>query len=126
MNAGLMVAPMQYARLKDIDEVEPLGADDYQCLGEVRDVLNKHGMQERFGVALLHKHFDLADGETMLEVTDKAARVLTIKPVPVGEAGNSVETIWALLDGGPEAMMGCRFRCGKDVHGNHMEYHSQT
>jgi hypothetical protein len=122
----LEIAPMQWGNLLDIEDVEPLNPTDYECLAEVRDVLKKHGKRERFGVALLHKHFDLAEGETMMEATDKEARVLTIRPVTEGDLSNSVETIWMLHDGEFASMMGCQFRCGKDIHGNHMEYHTQT
>lgn len=122
MTTAVQVSPMQWARLRDIDDVEPLNPGDYDCLAEIRDVLKRHGMQERFGVALLHKHFDLADGETMMEVTDKTSRVLTIRPVKEGAVGESVETIWMLRDGDFESMRACKMRCVKQG-GNHTWEH---
>jgi hypothetical protein len=124
--ATLEMAPMQWANLKDIDEVEPISEQDYGCLAEVREVLKRHGKRDRFGVALLHKHFDLADDEMLVECTNKQERVLTIKPVKAEDAGNTVQTIWMLMDGETKAMMGCRQSCGKDVQGNHNSFHSQT
>lgn len=125
-NATIEVAPTQWADLKDIHEVEPLHEADYDCLTEVRDVLKKHGKQQRFGVALLHKHFDMDEDEILVEHTDVANRVLTIRPTPANAAGETVQTIWMLGDGGPQSMLGCQQYCGKDVQGNHNSFHRLT
>ncbi len=112
--------------LKDIDEVTPVGEMDVPCLAEVREVLKRHGMQERFGVALLHKHFDLEPGEMLVEQTDKAARTLTISAVSPTEAPATVGTIFRLNDGeGLDVFLGCMQYCGKDVQGNHNYFHQQ-
>jgi hypothetical protein len=50
-------------------------------LEEIRLVLAKHGCLGRFGVALLHSHFDLEDGEMMLETTDLEKREHWVRPV---------------------------------------------
>ena len=126
MSATLTVAPTQWANLRDIHDVRPLNDDDFDCLTAVRDVLKQYGMQERFGVALLHKHFDMSPDEILLEETDVINRVLRIQPIPATTAGPNIQTIWMLLDGGPAAMMGCRQYCGKDVQGNHNSFHRAT
>ena len=46
----LQMAPMQWAALRDIDDVAPIHEGDYACLAEVRDVLTKHNKRDRFGV----------------------------------------------------------------------------
>lgn len=115
-----------WTNLKDIHEVDPLNERDYDCLTEVRDVLKKHQVQERFGVALLHKHFDLQPEEILVEQTDVAQRVLTISPIKAAAAGNTIQTIWMLGDGEPRAMLGCMQYCGKDVQGNHNSFHRST
>jgi hypothetical protein len=108
-NVTLQMSPMQWANLEDIDEVERLNPGDYECLAEVREVLKKHGKRDKFGVALLHKHFDLAEGEVLMEKADPKERVLTIKPVKQKKAGTTTETIWKLVDGdNPTA---CQFCC---------------
>lgn len=61
-------------RLPDIDQVVPLGPDDPQLIHELRDVLDRHGALERFGITLLHQHFDVAEGEVLVETVDPAAR----------------------------------------------------
>ena len=122
----LNAVPIQRLNLLDIDNVPRINESDYGCMAEVRDVLRKHGKQTRLGIALLHKHFDLRKGEVLVETTDPVNRVSTIQPVKASEAGNAIETIWALLDGENEALLGCRQYCGTDVHGNHNSFHSQT
>jgi hypothetical protein len=123
----LTVAPAQHGRLQDIDDVQPINDRDLTCLAAVRDVLEEYGMRERFGVALLHKHFDMAEDEILVEYTDKEDRVLTIKPVKKDEAGSVIETIWEMGDSnGNKAILGCRQYCGKDIHGNHNSFHGMT
>jgi hypothetical protein len=90
-------------------------------------VLKRHHKLERFGVALLHKHFDMQASEMLVEHTDRDARLLIIKPIQQEQAGNTVETIWELGDGdGNKVVLSCRQYCGKDVQGNHNSFHSQT
>jgi len=121
------VSPMQWATLKDIDDVEPLGEGDYACLAEIREVLKRHGKRERLGVALLHKHFDLDDDELLVEITNKEERVLTITPVKNAGEGRLIETIWMLQDDGENrAMLGCQQYCGANVQGNHGSFHRRT
>jgi hypothetical protein len=36
-NATLEMAPMQWADMKDIDDVEPINEGDYDCLAELRE-----------------------------------------------------------------------------------------
>ncbi|WP_077920566.1 hypothetical protein [Spirosoma sp. 209] len=114
----------QLSELTDIHDVEPLNDSDYDCLTEIRDVLKKHGRQERFGVMLLHKHFDIASDEVLVEYTDIAGRMQTIKPEKKGSTLlNTIETSWILGDGDRIAMTICNTRCWKDVHGNHNSQH---
>jgi hypothetical protein len=123
----LTVAPAQHGRLHDIDDIQPINDSDSECLTEISHVLKKYGKRERFGVALLHKHFDLAEGEILLETTDKQARVLTIKPVQKAEAGPMIETVWELGEGKDgTAILGCKLYCGYNIHGGHSTYHQMT
>jgi hypothetical protein len=123
----LTVAPAQHGRSIDIDDVQPLNDRDLTCLAAVRDVLEEYGLRERFGIALLHKHFDMAEDEILVEYACKEDRVLTIKPVKKDEAGSVIETIWEMGDSnGNKAILGCRQYCGKDIHGNHTSFHGMT
>ena len=123
MNA-VSVSPMQWSRLKDIDDVEPINDSDSDCLADVREVLKKHGMMERFGVALLHSHFELADDEIMLESSDHDNRTLTLQPVKEADAGeNNVGTIWMLRDGDITTMAWCRSFCKRGMVYGHGKEH---
>lgn len=77
----LNVSAMQWSKLDYIDDVQPIGDQDAACLLEIRDVLAKHGKLDRFGVSLLHSHFQLDDDEMMLETTDISKREHWVRPV---------------------------------------------
>ena len=98
---SLQVRPMEWAETRDIDEVKPFSNEDEACFREIRDVLRKHNALDRFGLTLIHKHFEIADDEAMVEYTDHDNRTLTIKPVKVSEIDNSQVTVtnWQLAEG---------------------------
>ncbi len=82
--------------LRDIDAVESFSERDAACLQEIRDILSKHGLTDRFGVALLHRHFALAEGELLVEFCDRESRSLLTHPVLASavEEDQLVETVW--------------------------------
>ena len=99
MNAPLSRTDIaQWNHLTDIHDVKPLDDRDRACLAAVRDILEKFGCLERFGVNLLHKHFEMAPDEILVEQVDEAARKLLTKPVKVelvqAEMASAVETQW--------------------------------
>lgn len=95
--------------LADIDAIPELSSSDFNCLEEVRQVLERHGKAKLFGVQLLHRHFPLAEDEVFLETQDPAQKILTYKAVAVSElAGvNTRATSWRLDDGTIRAMSDC-------------------
>jgi hypothetical protein len=93
-DADIVMQPMQWAELKDLGEVEPLSEADESLMRDLRDVLRKHGATERFGITLLHKHFDLMDSEVLLESTDVHARRLILHAVPGDHGAPSISTSW--------------------------------
>lgn len=86
----------QVNELPDISDAGVLEASDRACLDELREVLTRHNLAEKFGIALLHKHFELADDEVLLERCDVARRTLIATPVRVSEINplQSVTTVW--------------------------------
>src|SRR5206468_12149745 len=70
----LILKSMQWTDLDHIADVKPIGEHDAECLEEIRLVLQRHNALDRFGIALLHHHFDLADDEMMLETTAAEVR----------------------------------------------------
>src|SRR5262249_38625124 len=56
--------------------------------------------EKKYGLALLHKHFDLADDEVLMEYTDIENRTLITKPASRNEiSGDAIETAWSLESG---------------------------
>lgn len=92
------IVPTQWNHLPDIHDTRPLSATDRACLDAIRDVLERHGCLDRFGVNLLHKHFELADDEILVEQVDEAGRRLVTAPVKVAlveaEMPTAYETQW--------------------------------
>jgi hypothetical protein len=68
-----------------INDVEPIGEADLECLREVRAVLQKHGKLERFGVQLLHSHFAVGDDEMFVEEVSVRDRTLTQRVFKIEE-----------------------------------------
>jgi hypothetical protein len=95
--------------LDNIDEMPPFAASDLTCLEEVKAVLERHGKSHVFGVNLLHKHFDLADDEIMLETQDAKARTLHSHAVKLSELERIpyVVTVWRFDTGQIRPMGGC-------------------
>lgn len=70
-----------WGEINHIDNVRPIDDEDLPCLNEIFEILKKHNCIDRFGVALLHKHFDLQEDEVLLETTDVAGREQWIRPI---------------------------------------------
>jgi len=90
------IAP-EHRNLLDIDEVENFDPEkDQPLFDEIKAILAKHGALHRFGITLLHKHFDVFEGERMVEVCDHNARTLTLRPTrePLGKDETYVQTNW--------------------------------
>lgn len=77
----LVVESMQWSALTHIADMRPIDDDDASCLQEIHRVLAKHNCLERFGVALLHSHFDIEEDEILLETTDVEKREHWVRPV---------------------------------------------
>jgi hypothetical protein len=94
--------PLAFAvnRLGGIDQVEQRLDSEAGLFGEIREILKRYGAEKKYGLALLHKHFDLAEDEVLVEYTDVENRTLITKPAPRSEVtGNVIETVWSLESG---------------------------
>jgi len=103
-----------HSGLLDIDEVKPLSDDDKQCIAELKDVLERHGALQRFGVTLLHNHFPVYEGEVLVEECDEETRTLTLKPMSRESLneGTLMQTNWRLDTG--DSVQGCVAYCLMD------------
>lgn len=99
-NGGkIQIMPTHWASLRYMSDVKPLNESDAPCLEEIRRVLEKHGRLERLGVTLLHRHFEVADDEIMVEEINFGDRTLVVRPIKKGTIGPCVETAWQLNAG---------------------------
>ncbi len=119
---------LQRTPLRDINDVAPFGPSDEECFAEVRAVLERHGALDRFGLCLLHQHFNVAEDEVLVERVDPETRTLTTQPMKRDEVGETVETSWRLNSTG--TMQVCDVFCqrDRDADGNrlHLPNHYKT
>ena len=117
MNASLHPTDIaQWNHLSDINDVKPLDNNDRNCLAAVSDVIAKFGCLDRFGVNLLHRHFEMSDDEILVEQVDEAGRKLVTEPVKVDSVrdrmSSAYETQWHWRrDAGGEVSLICILRC---------------
>lgn len=114
---------LQYAppRLPDIDDVQPVGPNDQIIFDEVREVLQRHGALLRFGMTLLHQHFDMSDDEVLVESIDVENRTLSSSPQIAKGVKSAIETSWRLDD--PTGAKLCETLCRKERDIDGKEYH---
>jgi len=125
MSDTIQLSPMQWAALPDITDVPRLIAEDHAVLDAIRDVLIRHGALEKFGVHLLHKHFDLAEDEVLVEYTNVEARTqecrVEKRVSDRAEPHDRIETMWSFTR--PGALRVCDQQCV--VNWGHANRHYQ-
>ena len=100
-----------------------LSDDDFDALKEIQDIITKHGYQDRFGVSLLSRAFNLQANEDILEITDDVKRTSVWRVVPsdspLFSQGGILETNWEFERDSQEVHAGkCRVvKCHYD-HGH--------
>lgn len=118
----VQLTPTLWANFPDINDVEPLNDKDHAVLEEIRQVLEKHGAVDRFGVNLIHRHFDIAENEFLLESTDHDQRIQVTKVYDRNEMKDSskfIQTQW-VFNG--EMGTDCRMYCKKDNYGHFSDH----
>ncbi|MBI3660564.1 hypothetical protein HY230_08850 [Candidatus Acetothermia bacterium] len=86
---------------KHITEVEKRSEKDDALFVELTAVLKKYNALNRFGITLLHRHFDISQDECLLEETDVENRKQNIQPISANLLRDEkiTETSWRLGDG---------------------------
>lgn len=113
-----------YRSLKDIDDTPDASKDELRQLEKLSDFMKAEGMTDRFGITLLHKHFEVADDETLVETCDPETRTLTVRPykkaVLESLSDGSRETQWR-WDGEISGLT-CLIRCVNSGNGHGMAH----
>jgi hypothetical protein len=111
----IALKPMKWSELTHVDDVEPLGTSDEQVMEDIRNVLERHDALSRFGIFLVHKHFELAPDEYILETTDEDAREQRLSVVRGDNPDeNTIQTMWQFDKYGETAVTQCVLRCHYD------------
>lgn len=117
----LQLTPTSWSEFPDVDEVRPIDETDYAILNEIKDVLLKHNAINRFGVNLIHRHFELQKDEIIFETTDVEKRSQRIEVCPssiIVDNKRVLETQW-VFNGGSAVV--CVGYC--DYNQGHKHYH---
>ena len=109
---GRTVETVHWSELPHINNIKEFSLDDAQCLREVYQVLKRYNQHNRFGIALLHKHFEINEDEALLETTNETERTQTIRPIKksqiAGEENSMMATVVKLSDeDGILSMLNC-------------------
>ena len=117
----LTIAALQWSRLQDLRDVAPLDAADIACMAELRDVLARHGRLDRFALHLVHKHFELAAHEVLVEYCDPLAReqVLRVEHRDAAVLRDAIPTTWTLASAHPLVACVCAYRIEHGHLGRH-------
>jgi len=87
--------PVEFISETSVDGLDVLPMQNQQFLNEVADRLDELGLTEVFGLSLLHRAIDERSDSIYVEVTDKAARTLTISMFPKHEIDERfTQTLW--------------------------------
>lgn len=124
---------VQVNNFPHINNVIPISEIDTALLDEIGEVLVKYQATERFGITLLHKHFEMEEDEVLLEHCDETNRTLIASPIKSSELENIqiIETVW-VYNGpkpGPKPtpkpkppVRQCKRFCPVDGWGKHQAY----
>ena len=118
---NLAIRPMQWAKLPDLHDCPPLASDDMDCMKDVREVLAKHNKLDRFALHLIHKHFEIADDEILVEYNDANEReqFFKVEKRDSEVMNNAIPTTWTLENIEPMAHCVCAYRPGQGHLGRH-------
>ncbi|AOT06841.1 hypothetical protein [Pseudoalteromonas luteoviolacea] len=120
----IVAFPQSNNHLLHINSVSDLNESDYECIREIEKVLIAHNKTERFSLQLLHKHFELQEGEVCLEQTNEKQRTQTVQVIQesdIPDDVDSIETEWYF--GNNPSSTRCARKCVKFSGGAHYDEH---
>ena len=110
-----------WATFPEVEVVRPVDAADEAVLQDMREVLARHQALDRFGVMLIHRHFDLEPGEILYESTDLERRQQTIEVRQASEFAEDpqvLQTQW-VFDGSGRTLVCVGFCHYANGHKHH-------
>ncbi len=98
--------------LSSVIDVANLDSSDEKCLAEIQSVIERYSLTDKFGVALLHKHFLIDEDEMLVERNYSKERRLVTSPEKALDVKEDdlITTIWRFDNG---VRYGCSY-CNKD------------
>lgn len=119
--SSIIVQSTLWNELPDVHSAIEFSEKDAECLTELRQVLIKFGSLDRFGICLLHTHFEIEDDEILLETTNVEERTQFIRPVKIQDYEGKddlklMTTALKLIEGDAIAVQRCGCLRDKDGH----------
>ena len=102
-DGSIQISAMQWSNLTDIADVPKISEEDKEVLAAIRSVLVEHNALGRFGIHLLHKHFEVKEDEILVEYTNVDERTHHIqveKRTSAAEPDKRIETMWSFTADG--------------------------
>ncbi|HZV92788.1 MAG TPA: hypothetical protein VFF72_06190 [Caldimonas sp.] len=115
----MTIAALQWSRLRDLGDVAPLEEADLVCMAEIRAVLTRHHRLGRFALHLVHKHFDVADDEVLVEYSDATMREQHLRVERRSDVRDAIPTTWTLESEQPAVACVCAWRLELGHLGRH-------
>ena len=114
--SAIFIQPVEYQSLKQIEDVDPLKDEDHELMNKIRDILVEHGAEDRFGLCLLHRHFDIEDDEYAIEESfersrESVTKIVKLDKAPAIDDPEYVPTTWKFSSGEIENVTKCVNRC---------------
>ncbi len=89
--------PRTFNALPSLNEAQKKLRVNQHALEELGRVIGNHGLQSDVGIALLHRHVELQNGERLVEFVDPIARRCEVRPC--GQDTLGIPHLFGLLDG---------------------------
>ncbi len=121
METKLTTIPLEYGVVSETPQEQIITTKDQQCFDEIRQILQKHQAQNRFGITLINTE-ELLENQVRLETNSIKDRTLLSRILDKNlSSGRSVETNWSLNT--MEAVATCKGTCAVNSAGGHTNEH---
>lgn len=92
--------------LTEVKPYDPVNPNDVKCFSIIYNVLEAFGYTDRFGICLLHKHFDIDEDEVIVEGSGEGDRS-TLLEVIKRNTEDMIPSAYALKNGTIHVERGC-------------------